>query len=462
MGFAYGDPVAEQRALERLAAWSRRWAPATRTDGVDGIALDVTGCAHLWGGETAMLAAMEQRLAAMGLTGHLAVAPNLGAAHALARHVARPARPAVVGSEGLEAALEPLPVSALRLHGASITVLARLGLKTVGLLAGVPRAALKRRFGARRKQRDPRDDTYDDYLGRTLDRSDDVLARLDEALGRVVVPLDAARPVPPASIMHGLSEPVMEAVAVLACARPLIARLMLMLERRERGVRVLRLEAFRTDGGRSEALLRLSRPTRDVVHVMTLLGERLDGWRAEFGYDALAAQALETVPLGPGQTDAMRTALEDRVDPGLFVDRLRARLGDHVACRALARASHWPERSEAWLPIDVPVAFERSWALPSMRPERLLDPPEEVRVVHGLPEGPPKLFVWRRVPRNVARIAGPERIAPEWWRERGTARARDYYRVETSDAERVWLFREGFDGDGRNGVIRWFVHGVFS
>ena len=83
-------------------------------------------------------------------------------------------------------------------------------------------------------------------------------------------------------------------------------------------------------------------------------------------------------------------------------------------------------------------------------------------MLYALPEGPPARFTWRHVIHDVARVAGPERIAPEWWREKGHARARDYYRVETPDGLRLWLFREGFDGDERGGAPRWFLHGLFS
>ena len=57
---------------------------------------------------------------------------------------------------------------------------------------------------------------------------------------------------------------------------------------------------------------------------------------------------------------------------------------------------------------------------------------------------------------------GRERIAPEWWRERSTARLRDYYRVEDQAGRRYWIFREGLHGDGRGGAPLWFHHGLFG
>ena len=63
---------------------------------------------------------------------------------------------------------------------------------------------------------------------------------------------------------------------------------------------------------------------------------------------------------------------------------------------------------------------------------------------------------------EVARVEGPERIAPEWWRERGTARLRDYYRVEDALGRRYWIYRSGVAGDGRGGSPEWFMQGLFG
>jgi protein ImuB len=85
-----------------------------------------------------------------------------------------------------------------------------------------------------------------------------------------------------------------------------------------------------------------------------------------------------------------------------------------------------------------------------------------VRVVYAVPEGPPAQFIWRRQTHKVARYAGPERIAPEWWKDRPGTRLRDYFKVEDQTGKRLWLYREGLHEDGRGGDPRWFVHGVFA
>jgi protein ImuB len=80
-------------------------------------------------------------------------------------------------------------------------------------------------------------------------------------------------------------------------------------------------------------------------------------------------------------------------------------------------------------------------------------------VMATLPDGPPALFRWRRLPHRVVRAEGPERLAPEWWRHEG--RTRDYYRVEDSEGHRFWLYRAGLYGDGVADPA-WYLHGFFA
>ena len=94
------------------------------------------------------------------------------------------------------------------------------------------------------------------------------------------------------------------------------------------------------------------------------------------------------------------------------------------------------------------------------RPIRLFARPEPIEATAEVPDGPPAQFTWRRVRYVVVRAEGPERIATEWWHDAtGHALARDYFRVESREGLRVWLYREGFFQDGHS---RWFLHGVFA
>ena len=129
--------------------------------------------------------------------------------------------------------------------------------------------------------------------------------------------------------------------------------------------------------------------------------------------------------------------------------------------------SHIPERAVELAPYagDTGPSKATSPSAPGHvlvdRPIRLFRDPEPVEVTAEVPEGPPASFRWRRASHRVAGAEGPERIAPEWWREPQGAAARDYYRVEDEDGRRYWLFREGaYDGSGV--MPGWFMHGLFA
>jgi protein ImuB len=100
-----------------------------------------------------------------------------------------------------------------------------------------------------------------------------------------------------------------------------------------------------------------------------------------------------------------------------------------------------------------------------LRPLILLDPPQKVRVMDSIPDGPPRQFTWKGKPHRVLRQEGPERIAAEWWRRRGghtdnPGLTRDYYRVEDDTGHRFWLFRHGLYGAEAEHPD-WYVHGLF-
>jgi protein ImuB len=123
--------------------------------------------------------------------------------------------------------------------------------------------------------------------------------------------------------------------------------------------------------------------------------------------------------------------------------------------------SHLPERASGWIAAVISPSPARGEVL-SRQPQRLLDRPEAIDVIYATPEGMPRKFVWRRAVHDIARSEGPERIAPEWWRQPSGTRLRDYYRVEDSSGRRYWIYREGIAGDGRGGQPAWFIHGLFG
>jgi protein ImuB len=431
----YADVLGDMQALNRLALWARRWCPWTVVDGPDGLILDTTGSDHLLGGEAAMLVDMETRLSLLGLTAHFAIAPTWGAAWALARHgMVRTICP----TGGIATMLAPLPVAGLRLDGDTLLLLNRLGLKTIGTLAGVPRLSLARRFIRSRLSANP-------------------LLRLDQAMGTVAEPVCSARIEDRIRAEARLAEPIQDPTHYLPS---LCGSLCEQLAHRGLGCRKLHLTVYRTDGEVSTVDLVIASGSRDAQHLHSLFKGRLDRINPGFGFDLITLDADMVEPLGAMQTHLGGEGEEELGLPRL-IDRLSARFGSNAIKRPVLEASHLPERAERWGGSLTDLG--QTAHLPTKeRPIRLLVAPEEIRVLYAVPEGPPAQFIWRRQTCRMTRYEGPERIAPEWWKDRSGTRLRDYFKVEDHSGRRFWMYREGLHEDGRGGDPRWFMHGMFA
>ena len=431
------DPEGDRAALERMAGWARRWCPWTAPEGSDGIVMDLTGSDHLHGGPAAARRDLEERFGALGLRARAALAPTRGAAWALARY-GEDTR-LVLTDDALAAALAPLPARALRIDAEDARLLDRLGLRTVGALAALPRAALQRRFPAR------------DGVS--------LLLQLDRALGRLPEPVEPVGAPTRFIARVRLAEPVFDAMPHLpGLARDLSAA----LDREGRGARLLLLTIYRVEGDWRSEEAGVAAATRDPDHMARLLGGRLERIDPGFGFDLIVLEALRTEAVA-----ARQSRLDGRRDPdrdiAALIDRLSTHLGPGAVTWTDLRQTHRPERVERPRPaLSGPPQPVPPRALRPERPIRLFDAPEELRVLYAMPDGPPLRFSWRRVAFRVVRREGPERIAPEWWRDRPGTRLRDYWKVEVEDGRRLWLFREGLHGDGRGDDPRWFLHGLFA
>lgn len=448
------DVEADARALTALAVWAERWSPSVSLDpsgeGLEGLFLDVTGAAHLFGGEVALLAQIRDRLAEAGAPARAAMGPTPGAAWALARWGGDGGQAAPIAREdGLRETLAPLPVEALRVDERTLTQARRFGLKRIGDLYPMPRAGLARRFR--------------DGAGVGL------VQRLDQALGFAGEALTPVRPPPKYRAWRTWMEPVEDIEGVEARLTELAADLSAPLARDGQGARALTLTGFRSDGATTRLSVRMGRPGRDPAIWLRLFREAgLGRLELGFGLDALmlAADAIEPMT-------ALQQALESEAEAkqaeslAALIDRLSARLGEDRVLTA-ERVDSWvPERAERLRPAlgRSPTATEGE---AGRRPILLLDPPEPVEAIAELPDGAPARFTWRRLSRRVTRADGPERLSPEWWRPRPDGRqvrTRDYYRVEDDAGGRYWLFREGLYGREYAGAPEerapsWWMHGV--
>jgi len=470
------DPAADARARGALRRWAGRFSPWVAEEET-ALVLDVTGCAHLFGGEVALAARIGAEAAGLGFTIRLGLADTLGAAWAAARYAGADAGPAHAGDAidqearatrsragkrqwepggplpqatgeivppgGTLARIGPLPVAALRLEPETAERLQALGLGRIAALAALPRAAVGRRFGP------------------------EALRRLDQALGRVPEPVSPARPAPVLALRLGFPEPIGTAEDVLAGLDRLLPPLAARLAAAGRGARRVRLTLVRTDGTALVREVGLARPADRPEAIRPLLALQLDAIDAGFGIETMRLEATAVEPVSPrqhrsqlgGQLAVAAAVRRPEDDDGLadLIGRIGARLGLEALTRLHPADSHIPEKGAT----EMAAAFTepaRDWPPPAAPRPIVVFPPEPLGPAEGGP--PPRHFVWRRRPRRSAAIFGPERITPEWWLDDPAWRSgpRDYWRVETEEGTRLWLF-EARGGEMPGG---WFVQGLFA
>ena len=437
-----GDPAGDLAELERLAAWAMRWGPWSALDPPDGLLVDVTAVAHLFGGEAKLLADVYNAFETRGFAVRAAIAPTAGAAWALAHY--GPERSILAPQDDMEARLSDLPVAALRLDDDVLTVLRRLGLKRLGELGTVGRDALHRRF---RNRKSP---------------AANPLVRMDQLLGRVPEPLLPVVPQQVPLVQRRLMEPIRHRALLDTVLGDLAADMVRELEGAGQGARRLDLGLWRGNGEVAVKTLELAAATRDAAHIVRLFGEKLGDIDAGFGIELVRLRASWAEPLPANQADIEAAAERHGTSLAAFVDRLTTRLGPKAVRRPVLKGSHLPERSQGWQPaLDPELPSQESLRFHA-RPLKLLDRAETIAVLYATPDGLPQRFRWRGEVHEIARVEGPERIAPEWWRERGTARLRDYYRIEDDAGRRYWIYRYGIAGDGRGGAPEWFLQGLYA
>jgi protein ImuB len=433
------EPDEDARTLDNIAAWCERFTPVVVVDAPDGLFLDITGCAHLFGGEAALREQIVTRLAAQGFAARAALAPTPGAAWALARY-----GQALQASDDIVQTLAPLPIEALRLDEEAAAFLRRVGLKTIGQLIQRPRAPFAARAGER------------------------AMKRLDQVLGRTREALSPRRPAPPVFALRRFLEPLFNVETMLIAAEALCGDVIDKLDIRGAGARRVMLHLFGVDGRDRVIEIAVSRPEREVKPLLRLLREKLDiaaeNLDAEFGIEAarLDVLQLERIEGAPRTLVAVEEAEASAEKMSAIIDVLSARLGAARVLRPQFQEVHQPERAGSWRPALKGEAAAFTAKPPGdgamRRPLTVFSRAQPIEAIATVPDGPPIRFRWRRVLREVTRAEGPERISGDWL---GGAPTRDYYRVEDKEGRRYWLYREGLYGESDESP-RWFVHGLFA
>ena len=487
------SPHEEAAFLGGLRRWAGKFSPWVGEVGGDGLVLDITGVAHLFGGEAGLVAQLEEDGAALGLSLRLGLADTLGAAWALARFAGAPvgggeggdaidqearatrsraaraprppqrpwgqgttppgvtiahAPPAYIAAPGAtRAAIAPLPVAALRLSEEVVAALNKVGIRRISELLELPRAGLARRYGR------------------------DLVLRLDQALGAVGEPISPARAPLHFAVRLRLPEPIGLHDDLLAGLKRLLTELTRRLKARGRAARTLRLELSRVDATSQAISATLARASTDAARILPLLAMKLDEVDAGFGIDQMRLLVPQHEPHSPQQHrgpvgQQERGAGMDADALADLIGRIGARLGLEALTRLAPAASHIPEKAE--------LTLAAAWSEPSRdwnvgaevgrhgehRPPRplLLWRPEPI-------DAPahrelPARFRWRGREHAVVSALGPERIAPEWWLAEAEWRSgvRDYWQVVTREGAKLWLFF----AHGAALSPGWFCHGAFA
>lgn len=432
------DAAADAAFIEHLADLALAFTPSVALDLPDGLALDITGCSHLFAGETVLAARLQKVLHGAGVSvAKLAVAPTPDMARALARFSR--SSPCFANDDKR---VRALPVAALECAPEDATALRRAGLKTIADVADRPSLLFAARFTS----------AFTAKLARVLGEEDRRISPLREPVP-YRAELRSAEPVASHDVIAGM----LAELAVSVCDQ---------LAARSMGGRVFEGTFLRADGAVRRIRVETSRPTRKSDVILRLYRDRLDVLADPldpgFGFDLICFQAVRVEAWTESQgTFNARDSQTDEV--AQLVDRLSIMFGRDRVMRLSPVDSHIPERAQSVSPA-ARVAARQEWARWAMRGKGNLRPPLlyprphpiDVEVDHN---DIPTRFHWRRIAHRVAHLEGPERIAEEWWRPPSGYGTRDYYRVESPDGHRFWIFRAAAIeiGDRR----RWFLHGVF-
>lgn len=431
------NPGADNASLEKLAQWVfRHYSPLVGTDEPDGLRIDATGAAHLYGGEAAMLKSLLSRLKASGIGARVAMAPTYGAAHALARY--RRTSTLITSTEECVTLLNALPIAGLRLAPKVVDGIRMLGFETINELCNTPRAPLALRFGK------------------------DISKRINQAFGYEPEPFEPVIPADLLIVRQIFADPIATPEQLSHFTGQLVEKICHALERTQSGAKCLDLQFHRIDNRIEAIRIGLAKPARDIKRLTKLLCDKLDTVEPGLGVELITLSAPWVESLTFEQT-ITRLGEKSKPDIASLIDVLNNRLGPGHVYQTIPIESQVPERCVKHVPPLVDV--ERGKTLPHQwtRPTRLFSHPEPVQIIGLLPDHAPVSFTWRGKRRKVTRADGPERVFGEWWlRNEELYAVRDYFQVEDEKGERFWLFRAGDGVHEITGSQSWFIHGMFA
>jgi protein ImuB len=423
-------PELPGKLLNSIARWCIRYTPLVAIDPSDGLILDATGCAHLWGSETLYLKNITTRLNGSGYKVRAAIADTIGTAWAVARY----GKDSGITRSGQQtAALLSLPAAALRLEAGTIERLEKLGLRKVGHFIGMPRSALRRRFGQQ------------------------FIQKLDQALGNEEEVLHPVESIEPYQERLPCLEPIVTATGIEIALQRLLETLCHRLQQEEKGLRKACFKCYRVDGKIEQIEIGTNRPSHNTNHIFKLFELKISSIEPALGIELFILEAPKVEDVSPLQQKLWKSDCGlDNTSLSELLDRLAGKLGPNHIHRYMADEHYWPERSVKQA-SSLDEKSTTTWSADTPRPLQLLSRPEQIEVTAPIPDYPPMLFRYKGKLHKITRADGPERIEQEWWLQQG--QHRDYYCVEDEEGHRYWLFRSGHYADK---FYQWFIHGFFA
>lgn len=428
----YNDiPELSIKLLKAFAAYCIRYTPLVAIDPPDGLILDATGCSHLWGGDLLYITTIIKRLKSFGYDVKAAMADTIGTAWAITRF---DATEIVIQNNQQYFALLFLPPAALRLEFDTLELLDKLGLQQVQNFIGMPRAALKRRFG--------------DHF---IERLDQALGRKEEIIHPVQVPAPYHERLP-------CPELILTRTGIEIALQRLLETLCSRLQQEQKGLRHASFTSYRVDGKTQKIEIGTNRVTHNCKHLFKLFELKLDTIEPDLGIELFILEASKIEASQPMQKKIWSGNCDlNDISVSEFIDRVSNRIGINNIHRYLPDEHYWPERSIR-LASSLDEKMSISWKTDKPRPIQLLSTPERIDVTAPIPDYPPMIFRYKGKLHRIRNADGPERIETEWWLEKG--QHRDYYSVEDEEGNRYWLFRLGhYTSDQKP---QWFIHGFFA
>lgn len=381
----------------------------------------MTGAAHLFGGERALLRLVVRDVRAVFQEeARVALAPTPRSARALARF--KPG--AFVTAKDMPHALYQLPVGALELSLAQEEVLLALGIETVLGVLQMPRAQVLMRLGAA------------------------VLEQIDALLGHKHDPR-AYVPEPKRwQCESHLMETLYSSESLCLALEVLLGQLCAELAQASVGMRRLRVVLTGIDRKQSVVVVGVSNASCDAQKLMRLLDLKLQHLDVGMGIDHVAMRALGCEVLR-SQAQSFFTAKTQEVSD--LWDVLNSRLSAKQLFQFDLKESHIPEKAFTKAPWNSKTTHPSKVL---KRPIRLIDPPMPLRAMAMLPDSPPRRLFWERGHLDIVKADGPERIEGEWWQKQVES-TRDYYCIEDAHGRRYWVYKE-------TDSASWFLHGLFA